>query len=164
MKTALPVAAAAALFPLSVLAVHTASLPAAAVKAPAEPKMTQNAEIKFQDVPDGFQVAVLRGDPGKAGSLFTMRAKFADGFKVPPHWHPADEGFVVLQGTFALGIGDKWDEAKLKPNRQGAYVIMPKAVRHFALAKGETILELAPACPPNAIASNTRIESPSDAP
>jgi quercetin dioxygenase-like cupin family protein len=142
MKTALPVAAAAALLPLQVLAVHTASLPVAAAKGAAEPRMVQNADIRFQDVPDGFQVAVLRGDPGKAGALFTMRAKFPDGFKVPPHWHPAEEGFVVLQGTFALGLGDKWDEAKLEPNGQGAYVVMPKGVRHFALARGETILEL----------------------
>src|SRR5690349_2669900 len=139
MKTALPAAAAALLFPLSALAVHTGAIPVAAVKAKPEPKMIQNGEVQYQPIPDGFQVAVLRGDPDKAGSLFTMRAKFPDGFKIPPHWHPADEGFVVLQGAFALGLGDSFDEGALKVNTQGAYVVMPKGVHHFAQARGETI-------------------------
>ena len=142
MKTALPAAAAALLFPLSALAVHTGAIPVAAVKAKPEPKMIQNGEVQYQPIPDGFQVAVLRGDPDKAGSLFTMRAKFPDGFKIPPHWHPADEGFVVLQGAFALGLGDSFDEGALKVNTQGAYVVMPRGVHHFAQARGETILEL----------------------
>ena len=142
MKSAFAAALAATLLPCHVLAVHPATVPVAAVKAKAEPRMLQPSDITYQDVPEGFQVAVLRGDPGKTGSLFTMRAKFPDGYKIPPHWHPADEGFVVLQGSFALGLGEKWDEGKLKVNRQGAYVVMPKGLRHFALAKGETILEL----------------------
>jgi len=142
MRIALPMAAASFFIPIAAFAVHTAGLPGAAVKVSPEPRMLQPADIKYQDVPEGFKVAVLRGDPDKAGSLFTLRAKFPDGFRIPPHWHPADEGFVVLQGSFALGLGEKWDDAKLTANSQGAYVVMPKGVRHFALAKGETVLEL----------------------
>lgn len=142
MRIALPMAAASLLLPIAALAVHPGGVHGASVKASPEPRMLQPADIKYQDVPEGFKVAVLRGDPDKAGSLFTMRAKFPDGFKIPPHWHPADEGFVVLQGSFALGLGEAWDDAKLATNAQGAYVVMPKGVRHFALAKGETILEL----------------------
>src|SRR5918993_61532 len=54
-------------------------------------------------LPPGAQLAVLEGDPSKAGSPFAIRAKFPDGYKVPPHWHPTDERVLVLAGT--LGVG-----------------------------------------------------------
>ena len=137
---------AALAVPAAVHATHP-SLPAAAVKAPARagPMLLQPGDLKWNDVPEmgpGMQVAVLRGDPDKAGSHFTLRAKFPDGFKVPPHWHPMEENFVVLQGTFLLGVGEKWDDGKLTAMPQGGYVSMPRGVRHFARAKGETVLEL----------------------
>jgi quercetin dioxygenase-like cupin family protein len=137
---------AACLLPLAAAATHP-QLPTAAVKASARPGPTvvQPGELKWQDVPEmgpGIQAAVLSGNPDVAGSVFTMRAKFADGFKVPPHWHPAEESFTVLQGNFMLGMGSKWDDAKLVSMPQGAFVSLPKGLRHFATAKGETVLEL----------------------
>lgn len=141
---ALPAILVAAL-PFCALATHP-QLPAAAVKAATKPvpMLLSPSELKWVDVPEmggGMQIAVLRGNPDKGGPL-TMRARFADGFKIPPHWHPGDEHFAVLQGTFMLGLGDKWDDAKLVSLPQGGYVSMPKGVRHFARAKGETVLEL----------------------
>ena len=38
------------------------------------------------DLPKGAQIAVLHGDPSKAGQ-FTVRLKMPDGYKIPPHWH-----------------------------------------------------------------------------
>lgn len=61
-------------------------------------------------LPPGAQLAVLAGDPSKAG-LFTLRLKAPDGYKIMPHWHPTDENVTVLQGNFAMGIGEKFDEA-----------------------------------------------------
>ena len=92
-------------------------------------------------LPPGASMALIEGSPSQPGP-FTFRLKFPANYRIPPHWHPAEEGFVVLQGTFAMALGESWDEAKLKPNTQGAYVVMPKGVRHFAMARGETILEL----------------------
>jgi hypothetical protein len=45
-------------------------------------------------------MAVLDGDPSKAGGQFTIRVKFPNGYKVPPHWHPVDENVVVLRAVF----------------------------------------------------------------
>ena len=140
-----PVLLAAAL-PLSAPATHP-QIPTVAVKAASRPAPTlvQPGDIKWMDVPDmapGMQIAVLRGNPDKAGSHFTMRAKWADGYKVPPHWHPADESFAVLQGNFMIGLGDKWDESRLTALPQGGFATLPKNVRHFAKAKGETVLEI----------------------
>ena len=135
----------AAALPLCALATHP-QFPAAAVKAAAKPAamLLAPADVKWMDAPElgpGVQVALLRGNPEKAGPL-TMRARFPDGFKIPPHWHPEGENLTVLQGTFMLGLGDKWDDAKLVSLPQGSYAVLPKRVRHFALAKGETLLEL----------------------
>ena len=135
----------AAALPLCALATHP-RFPTAAVKAAAQPlvMLLAPSEVKWMDAPElgaGVQVALLRGNPDKAGPL-TMRARFPDGFKIPPHWHPEGENLSVLQGTFMLGLGDKWDDAKLVSLPQGGFASLPKRVRHFAQAKGETTLEL----------------------
>jgi len=92
-------------------------------------------------LPPGSEMAVLRGNPSKAGP-FTLRAKFPDGYKVPPHWHPIDESVSVVQGTLMLGMGNKFDEAAAKELPAGSYALMPKNTRHFAMAKGETIIDV----------------------
>jgi hypothetical protein len=71
-----------------------------------------------------------------------MRAKMPDGYKVPPHWHPTDENVTVLKGIFLIGKGDKLDAAHTEEMPAGSYLRMPKTMRHFAMVKGETILQL----------------------
>ena len=64
--------------------------------------------------PPGAKMAVLSGDPGKAGP-FVVRLKTPDGYKVMPHWHPTSENITVLSVEFHVGRGDKWkDEAKAR--------------------------------------------------
>jgi quercetin dioxygenase-like cupin family protein len=92
-------------------------------------------------LPAGAQAAVLDGDPGKAGP-FTIRLKFPDGFKIPPHWHPSDENLVIIQGVFRIGTGDKLDAAAATDLSVGSYAHMPKETHHFALTKGETIVQV----------------------
>jgi len=91
-------------------------------------------------LPPGAQFAVLQGDPGKAGSAYTIRAKFPDGYKVPPHWHPADENVTVLEGTLMMGLGEKFDTGMGHALTAGGFASMPAGVRHFAWSKrGATI-------------------------
>jgi len=92
-------------------------------------------------LPSGAQIAVLAGDPSKDG-LYTIRVKLPDGFKVPPHWHPTDENVTVIEGTFNIGRGEKFDRGATKELPAGSYVKMPKKMRHFAWAKGETIVQV----------------------
>jgi hypothetical protein len=46
-------------------------------------------EIKWgpapPSLPAGAQIAILEGDPSKAGRPFTIRLKAPDGYKIPPH-------------------------------------------------------------------------------
>jgi quercetin dioxygenase-like cupin family protein len=93
-------------------------------------------------LPAGAQLAVLEGDPSKVGVPFAVRAKFPDGYRVPPHWHPTVERVVVLQGSLGLGMGDKFDQAAGQELPVGSYASMPKGVRHFAWAIGETVVQI----------------------
>jgi quercetin dioxygenase-like cupin family protein len=92
-------------------------------------------------VPAGAQGAVLQGDPAKAGP-FTLRLKLPDGYRIPPHYHPAIEHITVIQGTFVLGMGEKVETASEKPLGAGSFAFMPAGMRHFVRAQGETIVQL----------------------
>jgi quercetin dioxygenase-like cupin family protein len=92
-------------------------------------------------LPPGAEVAVLAGDPTKKG-MFVIRAKFPDGYKVPPHWHPTDENVTVIKGLFHIGRGEKFDADNTQELPAGSYMRMPRTMRHFAWAKGETIIQV----------------------
>jgi quercetin dioxygenase-like cupin family protein len=92
-------------------------------------------------LPAGAQVAVLDGDPFKPG-FFTLRLKFPDGYKIPVHTHPTDEHITVISGTFKAGMGDAFSDTGLHEFASGSYLKMPKGMRHFAAAKGETVVQI----------------------
>ena len=108
--------------------------------------MVTPAEVKWgpgpPSLPPGAELAVLSGDPSKAGSMFTIRAKFPAGYKVPPHWHPTDEHVVVVQGTMLFGKGEKFDEAAAHEMPAGSFMVMPRNMRHSAMAKEESIVQI----------------------
>jgi quercetin dioxygenase-like cupin family protein len=81
----------------------------------------------------GMSFTVVSGDPGKPGG-YVVRAKMPAGYKIAPHWHPTDEHVTVLSGTFALGMGEKFDKASMKVLPAGGYALLPAEMRHFAMA------------------------------
>ena len=103
------------------------------------------ADIKWgpapPSLPPGAQVGILNGDPSKA-EPFVMRAKFPAGYRIQPHFHPTDENIVVLSGSFSVGMGDKFNESAMSALAPGAYAMMPKTMHHYAMAKGETIIQV----------------------
>jgi len=101
-------------------------------------------ELKWQPFPPGgpgVMIAVLAGDPEKPGP-FVVRIKSPAGAKVPPHWHPADENVTVISGTFAMGMGDKFNPKGLHALAPGSYALMPREMRHFALSKTATVVQV----------------------
>jgi len=100
------------------------------------------ASINWKPAGPVMSMAVLSGSPESEGSSFVIRLKLADGAKVPPHWHPIDEHVTVLSGTFYMGTGETFDESAAMPMAVGSYSLMPKEVRHFAWATGETIVQI----------------------
>ena len=103
------------------------------------------AEVKWKDgpgsLPAGAKFAVLEGDPAKDGP-FVMRLWLPDGFRIPPHWHPKVERVTVISGTFNLGMGEKFDQAATRELPAGTFGFWPAGMRHFAWARGETVLQL----------------------
>lgn len=92
-------------------------------------------------LPPGAQAVKLEGDPGKPG-FFAMRLKVPAGYKIMPHHHPGTERVTVIEGTFSLGMGEKWDDAALVSYPAGSYVSIPKGHRHFAQFKEGAVIQL----------------------
>lgn len=92
-------------------------------------------------LPPGARLAVIEGDPS-AAAAFTMRLWMADGYTIPPHFHPADEHVTVLQGTFLVGMGDRFDAGALAELPTGAFGMLPTGMHHFARARGEVVIQL----------------------
>lgn len=108
-----------------------------------KPTILTPSELTWTAVPGlpGAQQAVVYGDPTAAGSTYTLRLKLADGTKIPPHWHPSDERVTVLSGTFLVGLGDTMDTAAMKELPAGSFCFVPAKLHHYAMAKGETIVQ-----------------------
>ena len=92
-------------------------------------------------LPAGAMMAVLAGDPGKEG-VFVVRAKFPDGYKVSPHFHPTDEHVTVLKGSLMMGLGEKVDRAAMHAVTAGGFFTAPATKPHYVVAKGETIIQI----------------------
>lgn len=92
-------------------------------------------------LPKGAQIAVLEGDPNKAGS-FTMRLKLPANYRISPHWHSIMEHVTVLVGTLYLGMGDKFDKKQAVALPAGTFAYMQPNMHHFAFTKAPTIIQL----------------------
>lgn len=111
---------------------------------PDEHIMYANDDIQWAQSPvlePDLRVSVLEGNPSESG-VFTLRIKIPDGGYISPHWHPNVERVTVLSGKFLLGSGEVMDKDKTKVLKPGSYTSMPPGMRHFAVAEGETIIQL----------------------
>jgi quercetin dioxygenase-like cupin family protein len=119
-------------------------IPAGAYGQTTQPVVKLPNDIEFKaPVSPGVQTAVLYGDPTKAG-VYVMRVKFPAGLKVMPHWHPEEwRTTVVLSGTIYFGVGEQWDESKLRTYPAGTFYSEPPKTPHYLWAKdGEVIINV----------------------
>jgi Domain of unknown function (DUF4437) len=92
-------------------------------------------------LPAGSRMAVVDGDPSKAGA-FTVRLEAPKGYEVKPHHHPTAERVQLISGAFMLGHGKNWDDAKLDPLTVGSEVNMAAREPHFVRATEQSIIEI----------------------
>ena len=91
---------------------------------------------------DGRQRAQLFGDSSKGG-VWVDRVKIPGGAKVLAHTHAQDELVTVIEGTWYLGEGAKFDSAKLKGYPAGSFIVIPAGVPHFVATKdGAAVVQL----------------------
>jgi len=130
----------------------------------APPKIMHFGDLKWTPIIKGCDLATVAGDPSVEGTPFVVRLRCVDGAKIPAHWHPTDENVTVLKGTFLAGMGETFDETKMITMNVGNFVTMPKEMRHFAMSKGETIVQVHGAGPFKVNWVNPSDVQPPDAP
>jgi len=91
--------------------------------------------------PAGAEMAVMQGDPSKTDE-FTVRLRFPDGYKIPPHTHPTAENVTVLSGTFLAGMGSTFTEQGMQTLGIGDFASIPAAHAHYAMARGQTVVQV----------------------
>ena len=91
---------------------------------------------------DGRQRAQIYGDSGQDG-LWVDRVNIPAGSVVLAHTHPQDELVTVIDGTWYLGEGERFDSTKLKGYPTGSFIVIPAGGPHFVAAKdGPVIVQL----------------------
>jgi quercetin dioxygenase-like cupin family protein len=90
-------------------------------------------------LPPGAFISVLSGDPTQPGE-FTLLVSMPNGYRIPPHSHPSYEHVEVKQGTLLVGAGDKLDPKMTQALTAGDSATAPAGMRHFSIAKGQTLL------------------------
>lgn len=91
---------------------------------------------------EGMEIAAIHGDPGVEGGAYTLRLRFPDGYRFPPHFHPNAENVTVLDGTFLLAMGEEADESRLQTYGAGDYLFIEGEHPHFGGARGMTTIQL----------------------
>jgi hypothetical protein len=90
----------------------------------------------------GAQLAVLEGDPGASSGDYTVRLKMPNGYKIAPHWHPKRENVTIISGTFKVGMGDNFDEAKMGAFPAGSFAYLDPEMHHYAMASGDVVIQI----------------------
>lgn len=92
-------------------------------------------------LPQGAQLAVVSGNPGKDGP-YVIRLRMPANYRIAAHHHPTAEYVTVLSGNFHLGMGDKLDPEKGLELRAGGFAEAPAGMNHYAWTSSETVVQV----------------------
>jgi uncharacterized RmlC-like cupin family protein len=92
-------------------------------------------------LPKGAQLAVITGDPGKAGS-YVIRVKVPAGYQIPAHWHSTAENLTVLSGVVHVGMGDQLDKSSSTMLGVGSFVYLPAKMNHFLWTSAPAVFQI----------------------
>lgn len=131
--------------PIAAVAAVAATIAAAPVLA-AEAGMYMNpSDLKWGDappnLPKGAKIAVLSGDPGKAGP-FVGRLMVPAHYKIAPHYHSTDEDLTVISGTLYFAEGDKMETKGAHGIKAGGFHHLPAKTHHYAFSKSPTVVQI----------------------
>ncbi|MFB7288451.1 cupin domain-containing protein [Actinacidiphila glaucinigra] len=88
----------------------------------------------FPAFPPTARLAVVVGNPSEPAP-YVVRVKLPSGERLMPHRHTEDRVYVVVSGVFYIGLGDTFDEEKLRAYPPGAVIVLPGGTPHFHWAK-----------------------------
>jgi len=96
----------------------------------------------FPAFPPSARLAVVVGDTSQAAPYVT-RVKVPSGVKLMPHRHREDRVYTVMSGVFYIGVGEQFDDAKLRAYPPGAVIVLPGGTPHFHWARsGEYVTQI----------------------
>ena len=91
---------------------------------------------------DGRQRAQLFGNSSQGGPWID-RVRIPAAMRVLAHTHPQDELVTVIEGTWYVGEGEKFDSTKLKAYPPGSFIVIPAGTPHFvATNDGAVVVQL----------------------
>ena len=112
------------------------------IASPAQAKGPKWMDASGAGLPKGSQMAVLSGDPGKAGD-FKVQIKMPAGYVVPPHHHPTDEVVRVRSGSLNYGMGDKLDKSNAGTlTDPKTHVTMAANMNHWVFTNDGALVEV----------------------
>ncbi|MGI5248486.1 cupin domain-containing protein [Actinacidiphila glaucinigra] len=88
----------------------------------------------FPAFPPAARLAVVVGDPSERAP-YVVRVKLPSGERLMPHRHTEDRVYLVVSGVFYIGLGDTFDEERLRAYPPGAVIVLPGGTSHFHWAK-----------------------------
>jgi quercetin dioxygenase-like cupin family protein len=96
----------------------------------------------FPAFPPSARLAVVVGRTSEPAP-YVVRVKLPSGVKLMPHRHNEDRVYTVISGVFYIGVGEQFDEAKLRAYPPGAVVVLPGGTPHFHWARsGEYVTQV----------------------
>jgi pimeloyl-ACP methyl ester carboxylesterase/uncharacterized RmlC-like cupin family protein len=87
----------------------------------------------------GIETVVLKGDPNQAG-VYTIMLRVPAHTRIAAHSHRDDRVATVISGTWHIGYGDRFEEAKLKALPPGSFYSEPPGRPHFAETGDEAVV------------------------
>lgn len=87
----------------------------------------------------GIETVVLKGNPDQAG-VYTIMLRVPAHTRIAAHSHRDDRVATVISGTWHIGYGDRFDEAKLKALPAGSFYTEPPSRNHFAETGDEPVV------------------------
>lgn len=86
-----------------------------------------------------IRTVILKGDPDRAG-VYTIMLRVPAHARIAAHSHRDDRVATVISGTWRIGYGDQFDEAKLKALPPGSFYTEPPGQAHFAETGDEPVV------------------------
>ncbi len=102
----------------------------------------QSHIVPLKTFPRDHRFETVSGDPTKSGALYVIRIHSEVGYIIMPHTHPEDENITVLKGSWALGMGDRFNPAALETMEVGTYGFVAKKMAHFGFSRTEAIVQV----------------------
>ena len=89
--------------------------------------------------PSSGQIVMLHGDVEKPG-LDIYLIKYPPNVRNPPHRHPNEIYVIILSGTLYRGVGETFDESKLKALPAGSFYVTPANAPAYFLTKEDGVV------------------------